>query len=467
MTEKKTVTLGRFFPPLWLLGAGALGAAALCIYIGAGVMDAEERRADLEASLAEHRQMLEAMPAMKQEFDDLGKRLAQVRSEKEALEAALAGLRGEEGEVRRLLAQRDGAVAQRDEASKTLRLFQDQQSALLKDKAQAEQDRAALMQELVNLRGERDGLLAGVEKARSELADLEARTQAQKKLNELVQKEQKELEGFSAQVSAALGRFTSSADAMAETGNTLAAQGEKMRQEVEAFAGAREAMQKRHDEAVNAFEKAVSADAEEHRQTVAELRKQAEAVGAEAGEFSSQMAEGRKRASEVTEGLQAVQKNMTEAGRTLRDVAAMAATLSEARSTLDAAVSEVARRSEELEKSIQALSQESAALRDGRATLDETRRNFDVAVSEVAKSSSELGKSVEALLQESEALRDGRASLDETRRTLDAAAGAVSQSLREAVKAGEAVPASMPGEGESIPENNETPAEHEPAQEQR
>ena len=467
MTEKKTVTLGRFFPPLWLLGAGALGAAALCIYIGAGVMDAEKRRADLEARVAEHRQMLEQMPVMKQEFDDLEKRLAQARSEKAALEASIAGLREQEGEVRRLIARRDGAVAERDEAAKTLRLFQEQQSALLKDKTQAEQDRAALMQELARLRGERDGLSAGVDKARSELAELEARTQAQKKLNELVQKEQKELEGFSAQVTAALGHFTSSADAMAETGKSLAAQGEKMRQEVEAFAGAREAMQKRHDEAVQTFDRAVSADAEAHRQAVAALRKQAEAVGAEAGEFSRRMAEGRKSASEVTEKLQAMQKDMTEAGRTLRDVAAMAAALSEARSTLDAAVSAVAGRSEELEKSIQALSQESSALRDGRTNLDETRRNFDAAVSAVAKSSSELGKSVEALLQESAALRDGRAALDETRKSLDAAAGAVSQSLREAAKAGEAVPAAMPGEGESIPGNNEIPAEHEPAQEQR
>lgn len=466
MTEKKTVMLGRFFPPLWLLGAGALGAAALCIYIGAGVMDAEERRADLEARLAEHRQMLEAMPAMKQEFDDLGKRLAQARSEKAALETSIAGLRDEEGEVRRLLAQRDGAVAQRDEASKTLRLFQDQQSALLKDKAQAEQDRAALMQELVSLRGERDGLSASVDKARRELAELEARTQAQKKLNELVQKEQKELEGFSAQVTTALGRFTSSADAMAGMGKSLAEQGEKMKQEVEAFVGAREAMQKRHDEAVRTFEKAVFADAEEHRQAVAALKKQAEAVGTEAGEFSRQMAEGRKSASEVTAGFQVVQKDMTEAGKMLRDVAAMAAALSEARSTLDAATSAVARRSEELEKSIQALSQESAALRDGRTTFDETRRNFDVAVRDVAKSSSELGESVKVLLQESAALRESMASLDETRKMLDAAVGAVSQRLRETVT-GEAALASIPVEGENIPENNETPAEYEPAQEQR
>lgn len=425
MTEKKTVMLGRFFPPLWLLGVGVLGATALCIYIGAGVMDAEERRANLEARLAEHRQMLEKMPVMKQEFYDLEKRLAQARSERAALDASIAGLREQEGEVRRLIAQRDGAVAECNEAAKTLWLFQEQQSALLKDKTQAEQDRAALMQEIVSLRGERDGLLAGVKKARSALAELEARTQAQKKLNELVQKEQNMLGDFSAQVTAALGRFTSSADAMAETGKSLAAQGEKIRQEAETLAGAREAMQKRHDEAVQAFNKAVAVDAEAHRQAVAELRKQAEAVGAEAGDFSRKMAEGRKSATEVNEGLQVVQKDMTEAGRMLRNVAAMAASLSEARGTLDTAVSAVAKRSGELEKSIQTLSQESAALRDGRSSLDETRK------------------------------------------ALDAAAGAVSQSLRKAVKAGKAVPVSMSGDGHSIHENNETSAEHEPAQEQR
>ena len=450
MTEKKTMTLGRFFPPLWLLGAGALGAAALCIYIGAGVMDAEERRADLEERLAEHRQMLEEMPVMKQEFDDLGKRLAQARSEKAALEASIAGLRGEEDAVRRLIAQRDGAVAQRDEADRTLRLFQEQQSALLKDKAQAEQDRAALMQELVSLRGERDGLLAGVEKARSELADLEARTQAQKKLNELVQKEQKELEGFSAQVTAALGRFMSSADAMAETGNTLAARGEKMRQEVEAFAGAREAMQKRHDEAVNAFEKAVSADAEAHRQAVMTLRKQAEAVSAEAGEFSHRMDEGRKAVSEVTLSLQAMQKDMTAADKTLQKVAAMASALSEARSTLDAAVSEVVRRSGELEKSVQELSQESAALREGRASLEETRKALDAAAGAVSQRSGELEKSVQALSQESAALREGRASSEENGKQ-------------------PAVRGLMTEQGQNASENNESvvPAELEPVQEQR
>ncbi|MGN1038548.1 MAG: hypothetical protein ACI4P0_04050 [Mailhella sp.] len=422
MTEKKTVTLGRFFPPLWILGAGALGSAALCIYIGAGVMDAEERRADLETKLEEHRKILEQMPVMKQEFDDLEKRLAQARSEKAALEASIAGLRDQESEVRRLIARRDGTVAERDEAAKTLRLFQDQQSALLKDKAQAEQDRTALMQELASLRGERDGLLVGVDKARSALAELEARMQAQKKLNELVQKEQKELEGFSTQVTAALGRFTSSAEAMAETGKSLAVQGEKMRQEAEAFAGARESILKRHDETVHTFDRAVSTDAEAHRQAVAELRRQVEAVGAEAREFSRQMAEGRKSASELTGGLQAVQKDMTEAGRTLQDVAAMAAALSKARSTLNAAVSALAKKSDDLEKSIHTLFQESAALRDSRVSLDETRK------------------------------------------ALNAAAGAVSQSIRDA---GKAVPVSMPYDGQSVHENNETSAEHDPAQEQR
>ena len=73
---------------------------------------------------------------------------------------------------------------------------------------------------------------------------------------------------------------------------------------------------------------------------------------------------------------------------------------------------------------------------------------------------------MKVLLQESAALRESMASLDETRKMLDAAVGAVSQRLRETVT-GEAALASIPVEGENIPENNETPAEYEPAQEQR
>lgn len=467
MTEKKAVTLGKFFPPLWLLGVGTLGAAVLCIYIGAGVMDAEKRRADLEARLVAYRQMLKELPVMKQEFDDLEKRLAQARSEKTALEASLAGLRAQEEEVRRLIARRNGAIAECDEAAKTLRLFQEQQSVLLKDKTQAEQDKAALMRELVSLRGERDGLSVGMKKARKELAELEARTQAQKKLYELVQKEQKELEGFSEQVTATLGRFTSSADAMAEAGNALAAQSDKMRQEAEAFAGVQEGMQKRYEDAMADFEKEISADAEAHRQAVEALRKHAEDVGVEAGEFSRWMAEGQKAASDVTEGLQAMQKDMKEASKTLQNVASMAESLSEARGTFDTAVNAVVKRSDELEKSIQIFLQESTALSDGSASLEETRRDFDAAVSEVLQRSSEIGKSVQELLRESAVLREVSADLEKTRKALDTAESEVLQNLHDAIKVGENFLASIRGERQSTPESNEIPLAHELAQEQR
>ena len=242
-----------FFPPLWLLGAGALGAAALCVYIGAGVLDAEERRTALEASLEEHRHILESMPRMKQEFADLEKMLTEARAQKEALESSLTALRAQEKEIQQLLAQRDSVITQRDEAARTLQQFQKQQSALLQDKAQAEQEKLTLESRLTRLRGELPGLQASVEKARNELADLQARTQAQQKLQDLVRQEQKTLDGFSSQIADALRTFSSAVDNMTETGKRLSTQGTSMAREAESMAAARTAMQQQLDDAIRAL----------------------------------------------------------------------------------------------------------------------------------------------------------------------------------------------------------------------
>ncbi len=371
MTEKSPVTLGKFFPPLWLLGAGALGTAALCVYIGASVLDVEKRRVDLEAKLEEHQRILADLPAMKQEFADLQMSLTDARSRKAALEKSLKELQTQEEEVRQLLARRDSAVAQLDEADRSLRLFRKQQQALLKEKTQAEQDRLALESAVARLRGERDGLSAGVEKVRNELADLQARTQAQQKLNELVRQEQKELEGFGAQVTASLGRFTTSVDALVETGRTLSEQGARMKQEAGALSDARAAMQKEYDGTLRSLVDEAAAGAAARKQTAETLRKQAEGIAAAAGEFSRQIAEGRKAVADAMTDMRNMRHGVVEADRAMKELTARAVALEKTRGDLEAAVLEVAERSRQLAKSVQDLSQESSGLREGRAGLDD------------------------------------------------------------------------------------------------
>ena len=99
---------------------------------------------------------------------------------------------------------------------------------------------------------------------------------------------------------------------------------------------------------------------------------------------------------------------------------------------------------------MQALSQESAALREGRASLEETRKALDAAAGAVSQRSAELEKNVQALSQKSAALREGRASLEENGKQ-------------------PAMPGLMTEQGHNASENNDNavPAEHEPVQEQR
>ena len=420
MTEKKMVTLGRFFPPLWLLGTGALGAVLLCLYIGVGVWETEKIRATLENTLEKHRQIVERMPVMEQEFKDLQTQLAEARAQKLALEQSLKGLRAQEDEIRKLLAQRDSAVMQRNEADKTRSLFQKQQQTLLKEKEQAEQEKLSLEKQLVRLRAEHEGLVVSTE------------IEAQQKLNELVQQEQQVLEGFSKQMNAALGKFTSSVDTLVDTGKTLSAQGTNMSRAVESLAEARTAMQKEHGEAVRSFAETTSAGAAAQKQAVESLREQARAIAADAEEFAHQIAGGRKAVSEVTTGLQAMRNGMAATDKTMQDMTNLTASLSQIRLALETSLREVAERSRQLEENVRALSQETSGLHEGRTGIDEARRTLDRAITE----------------------------LQENIRKFETA-------LQTPVP----TPVSVPkeGEGQDAPQNNEAvvPVEHVPAQEQQ
>lgn len=350
MTETKKTTLGMFFPPLWLLGAGALGAAALCVYIGAGVLDAEERRTALEASLEEHRHILESMPRMKQEFADLEKMLTEARAQKEALESSLTALRAQEKEIQQLLAQRDSVITQRDEAARTLQQFQKQQSALLQDKAQAEQEKLTLESRLTRLRGELPGLQASVEKARNELADLQARTQAQQKLQDLVRQEQKTLDGFSSQIADALRTFSSAVDNMTETGKRLSTQGTSMAREAESMAAARTAMQQQLDDAIRALGQMASSGTTARQQAETRLNRQLQAMATAAEEFSRQLAAGQKGTAAMTDAMRSMQQRMAAADRPLQDVIASAATLEQLHGLLVATLRDVQELRQQLEE---------------------------------------------------------------------------------------------------------------------
>ena len=376
-------TLGRFFPPLWLLGGGAFGAVLLCLYIGAGVIETEQRRAELENMLEEYQQIVKDMPGMKQEFTDLQRQLTEIRSQKTATEFSLQGLRAQELEVRKLLAQRDSAVTQRDEAYKTLRMLQEQQSTLLKEKEQAKQEKLGLEKALVRLRGEQDGLMASTEKARNELAELKARTQAQQKLHELAQQEQKILEGFSTQVNATLSKFTSSVDALVETGRVLSAQGTKMSREVEGVVEMRTIMQKAHDEAVRSFADVTSTGVTAQKQVLENLRDQARGITSDTEDFTRQISIGRKAVLEMTTDMKSIQDSLTTTNKAMQDMAAVATALAQVRQTLDAATRDVMERSRQLERGLQTILQEGPGLRESRAKLDEARNSLDAAACEL------------------------------------------------------------------------------------
>lgn len=179
MTEKKQVTLGGFFPPIWLLGIGSLGAVALCVFIGTGVLNIRDE-------LAEHEKIQKELPAIRVAYADMRRQFEDINSQKDAFEKVLDGLKQREEEARQLLARRDSAKAELSETEKSLNRYREQQQIILKEKAQAGQEKLSMENEITRLRSERDALLSTVKKAQEKLADLQARTQTQQKLNELV-----------------------------------------------------------------------------------------------------------------------------------------------------------------------------------------------------------------------------------------------------------------------------------------
>lgn len=363
MTEEKKTTLGLFFPPLWLLGAGALGAVALCVYIGAGVLDTESRRASLEASLKEHQYILRSLPLLKQDYDDLREALTKTRAQKEALEASLTALREQEQEARRQIARRDSALAERDEAARTLRQFQEQQKTLLKEKTLAEQEKLQLERQLTRLRGELPALQTSVERARGALADLQARTQAQQRLHELVQQEQKTLEGFTTQLAKALRGFSTAVENMTETGRNLSEKGTLLAREADGMTAARTTVQQRLDEALRALEQLAATGTEARKNAENRLAGQLDAMAATADSFSRQLAAGQQGIAAMTRALHAMRQRMEAADRPLQDVMASAAGLEQLHSRLAATLRDV--------QALQQQLRESAARHPGQAIAPE------------------------------------------------------------------------------------------------
>lgn len=382
MTEKKMVGLGKFFPSLWLLGAGALGAAALCVYIGAGVLEVEQHRIDFENKRKEHQHILEKLPGMKQEYSDLETRLTEVQSQETALKASIKKLQEQEKIVRNVLAERDSAVAERDEARKTLRSFKDEQERILKEKEQAkkeklglESDIAQLKRERASLSAEKENLSASVEKARTELAEL----QAKKKLNEVVRQEQETLEGFSAQMRASLDKFNASVDALKEKEKALSAQGSSMEQEVRSFREAR-----------RTAEKNLADGAKAQKEATETLMRQSEAVTDEARAFSRQIAENRKLVSDVVDGLQKMQNGMAATDKAMRNVEALAGKLDGLRQELETTIRDVAAKKQQLEESTKGLDRERSGVQNSSTSLDS-------AVSRLREQADALGKILKQL----------------------------------------------------------------------
>ena len=342
------VGLGKFVPPLWLLGLGALGAAALCVYIGAGVLDLERRRSDFEEDLAAHQRILAELPGIEQQYSDLEKHLTQMRSQKTALEASIAELREQEKAVRNVLAQRDSAVAERDDARKTLQSFKDEQEKILKEKEQAEKEKKklsdAVEEEDTKLKGlseqvketntKLNDLSDNVKNKSTELAELQAKTEKQKKLNELLQHEQATLEGFSNRVTKSLEKFK-----------------DIMKQEAQAFAEARANVQNEQNQAIKV------------------LNDQSKAFADEAQKFFNQITANQRLVSEVKTGLQTMQSDMAKTSKVMQEVAALPEKLADLQQTLERTGQEIETKKQQVEKSTQELDQENSELQKSRTDL--------------------------------------------------------------------------------------------------
>ena len=110
---KKTgsTALGKFFPPMWLLGICAFGAVVLCIFIFGWMINFEQRYAELQ----EHRDILASLPGLKQQQSEIQKDLD---SKNEELRLLRSNIREKTSELNELIARKKEAELQKQAEEK-------------------------------------------------------------------------------------------------------------------------------------------------------------------------------------------------------------------------------------------------------------------------------------------------------------------------------------------------------------
>ena len=174
---KKTASpaLGKFFPPMWLLGICAIGAVVLCIFIFGWMINFEQRYAELQ----EHRDILASLPGLKQQQSEIQRDLD---SKNEELRLLRSNIREKNSELNELITRKKEAELQNQTNEKLEAFSQELKQKLdsLSSSVDSLSSSAAAMQGAVNklssqgsrMEGDADAFSASGKKMQEKLTDL-------------------------------------------------------------------------------------------------------------------------------------------------------------------------------------------------------------------------------------------------------------------------------------------------------
>ena len=174
---KKTASpaLGKFFPPMWLLGICAIGAVVLCIFIFGWMINFEQRYADLQ----EHRDILASLPGLKQQQSEIQRDLD---SKNEELRLLRSNIREKNSELNELITRKKEAELQNQTNEKLEAFSQELKQKLdsLSSSVDSLSSSAAAMEGAVNklssqgsrMEGDADAFSASGKKMQEKLTDL-------------------------------------------------------------------------------------------------------------------------------------------------------------------------------------------------------------------------------------------------------------------------------------------------------
>ena len=219
---KKTgsTALGKFFPPMWLLGICAFGAVVLCIFIFGWMINFEQRYAELQ----EHRDILASLPGLKQQQPEIQKDLD---SKNEELRLLRSNIREKTSERNELIARKKEAELQKQAEEKLEAFSQELKQKLYSLSASVDSlsSSAATVQGAANkissqgtrMEGDADVFSATGKKMQEKLTDLfnaVSENNIRQNYNRAIENLEGSLKSLSQQMEAGKGSIASMADSL-------------------------------------------------------------------------------------------------------------------------------------------------------------------------------------------------------------------------------------------------------------